>query len=199
MYVRTRGNKGTGTCLWNLAAGTHWILFLLSWLQTHGRMENGGQDRLSTQESSLLTAELDPTPSIRNKGYVFHTISMCRIGMSVVCDSRVAAALAWGLHTWDCEEYNSWGFIEADLCVWGSPYDARKGKYCCLDIKGRTLFAPTCIAWWVLWLRNNTAGAILLLLCSGFSETSLLVERYLGWNFFWRGSFHKERLFKRKS
>lgn len=58
-----------------------------------------GEKRLSTQESSLLTPELEPAPSITNKGCVFHTTSMCAVGMSVVYDSRVAAAQVWGFYT----------------------------------------------------------------------------------------------------
>lgn len=54
------------------------------------------EKRLNAQESSLLTPELDPIPSIRNKGCVFHATSICGIGMSVVYDSRVATAQVWG-------------------------------------------------------------------------------------------------------
>lgn len=170
MFVRTRGNKGAGTCLWDLAAGTLWVLFFLSWLQTHYSMENGGKKDWAHRRAVCLLQSWNLHQALQTKAMSFTPPAWCSRNVSCLWQQGCSSTGLGFLHIWDCEEYkcSSWGFIEADPCVWGSPKDARKGKCCCLIIKGRTLFAPACIAWWVLWLRNNTAGAILLFYALAF-------------------------------
>ena len=59
----------------------------LNWLQTNGRMEKGGE-KLSTQESRLLTPELGPTLRVINKSHILQGNRVCGIGMSVLCVCR---------------------------------------------------------------------------------------------------------------
>lgn len=89
-------------------------MFLLSWLQIHGSMENG-EKRLSTQESKLLTPELDPAPKLETKAMSF-TPPAC---VEQECQLSVTAELQQNrsgvLHTWDCEEYKADGLQRQTL------------------------------------------------------------------------------------
>lgn len=100
MNIRTWGVKGIETLPQDLhpcdmAGGTCWSMLPLNWLQTNGRMENGEQEKMSTQESRVLAPELDPTPSRKTKAGL-QTNRVCAVGMSVVCIHRAAAAQVWG-------------------------------------------------------------------------------------------------------